>query len=403
MRLLVATDQWWPEFLGGSARVAGETARRLAAAGHDVTVLAPAAAGLASEPNGNPAVHRVLPRGRLPQTIADVFGTARGARRVRGDFDLLVAHQVTTAAGLASAYPDVPLALVFHASPVRELRFLRGRLPARASRLATYALEPVLVALERRAVRRAAAILVLSRFSREILDEDHPRASGLVRPVSGGVDVERFSPGDGQAAARRRLGLAGDEPVLLTVRRLEPRMGVENLVAAVHRIRARVPARLAVAGTGPLLEQLRAQAAGLGLGDVVRFLGRVPDDQLVDWYRAADAFVLPTVAYEGFGMVTPEALAAGTPVVGTPVGATPELLGPLDPRLVTAGTAPEDLTEAVLALLDRATPELRQRCRDYACERYSWGAVMDGWEAALESARTGRVSGAAIGPAAAGA
>jgi glycosyltransferase involved in cell wall biosynthesis len=180
-------------------------------------------------------------------------------------------------------------------------------------------------------------------------------------------------------------------------------MGVENLVAALRHIRARVPARLAVAGTGPLLEELRRQAAGLGLGDAVRFLGRVPDGELVDWYRAADVFVLPTVAYEGFGMVTPEALATGTPVVGTPVGATPELLEPLDPRLVAAGTAPVELAEAVLGALDRSTPELRRRCRDYACERYAWGSVMGAWETALETARTGHVAAPAAGAAAASA
>jgi glycosyltransferase involved in cell wall biosynthesis len=400
VRLLVASDQWWPDFLGGSARVAGETARRLAAAGHEVTVVAPASAAARSEPNENPAVHRVLGRGRLPQTIGDVVGTARGARRLGREFDLLVAHQVTTAAGLASAFPDLPLALVFHASPVRELRFLRGRLPRGASRLASYALEPVLAALERRAIGRASAILVLSWFSRGILVEDHPRADRLVRHVSGGVDVETFAPGDGQAAARKRLDLAGEEPVLLTVRRLESRMGVENLLAALQRIRARVPARLAVAGTGPLLDQLRRQAVDLGLNGAVRLLGRVPDGELVDWYRAADVFVLPTVAYEGFGMVTAEALAAGTPVVGTPVGATPELLEPLDPRLVAAGTAPDDLAESVLAVLDRAGPELRQRCREYACERFAWGAVMGGWEAALERAWTARIAAPAVARAA---
>ena len=71
------------------------------------------------------------------------------------------------------------------------------------------------------------------------------------------------------------------------------------------------------------------------------------ESELRDWYRAADLVVLPTVAYEGFGMVTAEALATGTPVVGTPVGATPELLEPLDPRLVAAGSDPDALAAAI--------------------------------------------------------
>ena len=92
-------------------------------------------------------------------------------------------------------------------------------------------------------------------------------------------------------------------------------------------------------------------------------VGRVSDEELQEWHRAADLFVLPTVAYEGFGLVTAEALASGTPVVGTPVGATPELLVPLDARLVSRGTDAPALAEAMRTGLALATPELRERCR----------------------------------------
>jgi glycosyltransferase involved in cell wall biosynthesis len=94
--------------------------------------------------------------------------------------------------------------------------------------------------------------------------------------------------------------------------------------------------------------------------------------------------VLPTVAYEGFGMVTVEALASGTPVVGTPVGATPELLEPLDPRLVARGSDPDSLAVAIRDALTFIDDDFRARCRKYALARFDWDQVTGAWEEALE-------------------
>ena len=120
---------------------------------------------------------------------------------------------------------------------------------------------------------------------------------------------------------------------------------------------------LAIAGSGSLAAGLERLARELGVADSVFFLGRVPDDDLPALYAAADLFVLPTVAYEGFGMATIEALASGTPVVGTPVGATPELLRGLDPRLVASGSGPEELADAIGGALARVDPALRDALR----------------------------------------
>ena len=138
-----------------------------------------------------------------------------------------------------------------------------------------------------------------------------------------------------------------------------------------------------------LAPTLKRVAEELGLADRVYFVGRVSEAELVDWYRAADIFVLPTAAYEGFGLVTAEALACGTPVVGTPIGATPELLTPLDPRLIASAPDGEALASAVADALTFANAELRARCRRYACERFSWESVVTAWEEALvEAVRT---------------
>jgi glycosyltransferase involved in cell wall biosynthesis len=387
MRILVTTDQWFPDFQGGSARVAAATSHELAKRGHDVTVICPQHPGLPPEAaDGKLTVRRVLPRGWVPRTFSDPLHVRRIARRLAPDaYDVVIAHQPTNAVGVLAGSLGAPLALVFHASGPRELRFEQKRPPSRRRRLTTSLMGPPLAWLERRAVAGAKRILVLSEFSRGLLAADHSEALPKIRVVGGGVDTEAFTPGEGQAAARRALGRSENEALLFTVRRLDPRMGLEALLEAVALLEASHPSRLAIAGSGLLERALRRRADELGIAASVAFLGRVSDEQLRHWYQAADLFVLPTVAYEGFGMATVEALASGTPVVGTPVGATPEVLQPLDARLVASGSGARELADAISDTLARTSEELRARCRDYAVSRYDWSRVIMSWEEALQS------------------
>jgi glycosyltransferase involved in cell wall biosynthesis len=388
MRILIAAGEWFPDRAGGYARVVSETARRLAERGHEVTALVPSFEGapsVASE--GSLTVRRQLRRGLLPVTFTDVIGTRRRVRSLAAlRFDLFVAHGPTNGFGLVAGRLDGPVVLVYHSSPAREARFARTRLPLGRKRFSAIALAPPLALYERATVARADQILVLSEYSRRLLVGDHPRAAAKVRSLSGGVDTAAFSPAN-QGAARERLGIPARRRLLVTVRRLEPRMGIEELLRALCRLARTI--HLAVVGEGMLATALRRLTEELGIADRVHFVGLVSDPELVDWYRAADIFVLPTIAYEGFGLVTAEALACGTPVVGTPIGATPELLTPLDPRLVASAPDEEALASAVGDALAFAGPELRARCRRYACERFSWESVLPAWEEALvEASRT---------------
>lgn len=130
--------------------------------------------------------------------------------------------------------------------------------------------------------------------------------------------------------ARRALGLPSDVPVLLSVGRLVPRKGVDNVIRALGVLvrRLGVPAELLVVGGNsdiadptvtPEIGRLRAVAAEAGVADRVTFTGRRPRDLLKLYYSAADVFVT-TPWYEAFGMTSVEAMACGTPVVGARVG-----------------------------------------------------------------------------------
>jgi len=269
---------------------------------------------------------------------------------------------------------------------------MRSRLPWGHERLVAYLNEPITARLERIGMRRCTQVLILSEYSRSLLMADHPDQTAKVRRVPGGVDTKWFSPGDGVRAARMRLGLDPQQRLLVTVRRAEPRMGIDQLLRAV-RILASDKVSLAVVGGGLLTDEFKRLSSELGIDGRVRFVGRVPEEELPDWYRAADLFVLPTVAYEGFGMVTVEALASGVPVVGTPAGATPELLEPLDPRLVAGGSDPDSLALAIREALTFTGDDFRSRCRDYAVARFDWSTVARAWDDALSEAAGARGAG----------
>ena len=234
-------------------------------------------------------------------------------------------------------------------------------------------------------LRRSAAVVVLSEHSRrEVLTFGYPPAQ--IRLIPGGTDLERFHPATDRAAARQRLGLPAGQALLLSVRRLAPRMGLDNLVRSMPAVVARRPdVLLLIGGKGPERERLERLVAELGLEDHVRLLGFIADDDLAAYYQAADAFVLPTLALEGFGLVTTESLACGTPVLGTPVGATPEILRRLDARLVLPGTGPEALAEGITAFLGSEwwaglTPE---RLHRFVQDNYTWDAHVQAVETNL--------------------
>ncbi len=128
--------------------------------------------------------------------------------------------------------------------------------------------------------------------------------------------------------------------------------------------------------------------------DRVRLLGFVPEEQLPSYYQAADLILVPTLELEGFGLVTVEALACGTPVLGTPVGALPEVLTRVDPGLVAEGSDAASLATAIRRILRRFRDQpgeqerLSAKGRALVESEYNWDRHCEQLEAVLREART---------------
>ena len=147
--------------------------------------------------------------------------------------------------------------------------------------------------------------------------------------VAPGVDLKRFSPGIGKAAARVKLNIAPDAIMLTFVGRIQPQKGPDVLLRAAAEMVSHSPhlrAKLAVVIMGGAsgsglneLEKLKTLAKFLKIEDVTHFVDPVSRELLPDWYRASDLVCVPSYS-ESFGLVALEAQACGTPVVATAIG-----------------------------------------------------------------------------------
>lgn len=227
--------------------------------------------------------------------------------------------------------------------------------------------------IERSVYQRADLLIVLSKAFATLLHQHYGVPAERIRIVPGAVDLERFVSEPCRMDARKQLGWPNNRPILLSVRRLVRRMGLVQLIEALAIVRLKVPEVLCfLAGTGPMMKELKKRVEELGLTDTVRFLGFLPDNVLPLAYRAADISVVPTIALEGFGLVAAESLAAGTPVLVTPVGGLPEVVQDLSPNLVFESDSQRDIAERLThALLGTISIPSDAECRRYAFERFS--------------------------------
>jgi glycosyltransferase involved in cell wall biosynthesis len=226
--------------------------------------------------------------------------------------------------------------------------------------------------LEQSVYKRSSRLIVLSEAFGEILHRRYAIPVDRIRVVPGCVDVDQFNLPLSRADARRRLQLPQDRPIVLAVRRLVRRMGLEDLIEAMKRVKAKQPdVLLLIAGKGRLAEELQARISDAGLEENVRLLGFVPDRHLASLYRAADVSIVPTVALEGFGLITVESLASGTPVLVTPVGGLPEAVAPLSSDLVLSATGPDAIADGLIGVLDGTLKmPSEEECRVYARENF---------------------------------
>lgn len=362
MNVLHVGLEWFPEQGGGLDRIYYNCTRYLPQVGVNLRGLVVGSSKVLPDSGGRVQAFSV--------PDAPLWQRWRALRRTMGPLlraeavDLVASHFALHTFPVLDQVGHRPLVIHFHGPWALESQ-AEG-----SGAIATYAKKQ----LEQITYRQANRFIVLSEAFRQILHQEYRVPLDRIHIVPGGINVEEWKLDLSPTAARDQLGWPQTRPILLTVRRLVQRMGLENLITAMEQVRHHYPdLLLLIVGKGPLTDALQAQIVQSGLTEQIRLLGYVSEQELKVAYRAANFSVLPTIALEGFGLTVIESLAAGTPVLGTPVGGIPEILRPFCEDLLFEGHTPDQLAQGLLEVLSgkRQLPS-RADCQAYVERHYNW-------------------------------
>lgn len=290
-----------------------ELAHALHDAGHEVTLMAPAAPGQRFFREVRCGTH-LVPVAAAPRDMVEMVGarieafrSSVGALLRERRFDVLHTHDPI--GGNALADLQARGAIEGFVRTVHHLEVFESQ---------------QLMQWQARGFQSARQLFCVSRLWRDRLSAEHGVEAS---EVDNGIDGERFSPrrAEADAVLAQRLGIRVGAPVLLAVGGVEERKNTLRLLEAFVQLQVRMPeAQLVVAGGASLLDHAnysrdfvalaRASGLAIGPGGPVVLTGPLPDADMPGLYRLAEVVAMPSLN-EGFGLVVLEALASGVPVV----------------------------------------------------------------------------------------
>jgi D-inositol-3-phosphate glycosyltransferase len=310
-----------------------------------------------------------LTKNQLPDHVDHIFKLLEVYRRdQRVDYDIIHSHYWISGqvGAIAQREWNCPHIIMFHT-----LGFMKNVLADGENE------PPRRIHHERQLMQSVQRIIVPTPSERDNMIKHYAAGAERIRVIPCGVDLERFQPMD-RMQARQQLNLPPSADIILFVGRFAPLKGLDRLVKVVARLKDRHPLRLViVGGEGPeddSTRQLNQLVQSLDLQTRVRLEGPIEHGILPRYYSAADALVMPS-QYESFGLVVLEAMACGTPVLASPVGAALEVIRRGGNGMFFKSTATVDLAAGLESFLampvgQRPTPNrVRHSIKDWEWKR----------------------------------
>src|SRR3989338_8822149 len=381
MNILMVSDGYFPEKVGGSYRYLAGLSRELVRRGHNIHVIVPKIEdGLSdTETINSVTIHRYRYSKTSPliNLISQIINSRKIFNKILTEAkpSLINFHHALPSLGIVKlkSIKNIPKVFTFYGPWGEEYRSRDN------TSLLSNIHTKLMLFFEKYVISKCRSVLVLSEFSKFQLKEIHGVKSEKVSVIPSGLDISSFSLGD-KMAARKRLNIFEDSKILLTIRRLDPRMGLDVMLRAFTIITAKIKGvRLLIGGTGPSLSALIKLRDELELTDSVDFIGHISEENLPYYYRAADISILPSRELEGFGLMTIESLSCGTPVIGTPVGSTTEILGKFEEKLLFKDSNADSMAEKIIDIFygdDKDILYMSKKCRSFVEENYNWSKIV---------------------------
>jgi len=247
------------------------------------------------------------------------------------------------------------------------------------------------LANEKKLAKLCDQIVVPTQKEKEYLRQYYNISYDKIRMIPCGVNLDIFKPRD-KISARRQLGFRSDDRIILYVGRYTPIKGIDRLITAFRNLSHLSHLRLVMVGGdgehSPMLRQLQSEATALHIENRLIFAGRVEQKILPEYYSAADVLAVPSY-YESFGLVALEALACGTPVVTTPVGAMENIVQDGVTGYVSTDSDPPQFAKDIETILLKqqhnglSSSKIRATVAGYTWSR-SASLLLDAYRTALE-------------------
>jgi len=219
------------------------------------------------------------------------------------------------------------------------------------------------IGMQLKVARRLSHIITVSEFTKKDIAAEFSIPENRFRVVHNGINNEFFYPVENAARP--------DNTIIVTNSADVPLKGLRYLLEAVAQIRKKQPVKLTVIGEPKKEGVIEKLVAKLGIGDIVRFTGRIANEDFADYYSKSTIAVVPSL-YEGFGIPALEAMACGVPLISTSGGALPEVVG--DAGMIVEPANAKALADAITYLLNN--PQERKRYAHAGLERvgsvFSW-------------------------------
>ncbi len=375
MKILMLTWEYPPRIVGGIARVVNDLSKRLIKDGHEVTVVTYREGDAPYyELDKGVKVYRVdnfmINANNfidwIMQLNFNMVAKASEIMQKEGAFDVIHAHDwlVAYAAKTLKNSYDIPLISTIHATEAGRNSGIRDEQ------------QKYINDTEWMLTYESTEVIVNSNYMKGELQRLFGLPFEKINVVPNGVNTLNYSGIERDYDFRRRYAM-DNEKIILFMGRLVYEKGIQHLITAMPKIlNGYHDAKLVVAGKGGMIDELRAQANALGLGEKVYFAGYVNGKDVGKLYKAADVAVFPST-YEPFGIVALEAMLAEVPVVVSDIGGLNEIVQHRENGMKCYAGNANSIADSILELLydPQLSANVVKKAKAKVRNEYSWNKI----------------------------
>ena len=375
MKILMLTWEYPPRVVGGIAKVVYDLSRTLIKDGHDVTVVTYKEGDVPYfEDDKGVKVYRVDNYMINPNNFIDwimqlnfnLIAKANEIMEEQGKFDVIHAHDwlVAYAAKTLKNSYHIPIVSTIHATEA-------GRNSGIHDEQQRYINDT-----EWMLTYESSEVIVNSNYMKGELQRLFGLPYEKINVVPNGVNLSLFNGIERDYNFRRKYAM-DNEKIILFMGRLVYEKGVQHLIAAMPKIlNGYHDSKLVVCGKGAMLEELRAQANAMGIGNKVYFAGYMNGKDVQRMYKAADIAVFPST-YEPFGIVALEAMLSENPVVVSDVGGLNEIVQHRENGMKSYAGNANSIADSILELLydHKLCSDITKKAKNKVRNEYNWSKI----------------------------